>query len=113
MLEDLYASRADGTYKRALARYVKPQILLCDEFGYEPFTAAATNDLFRVVAARHGRASTILTANTRFTRWKGLFASEAAAIATVDRLIDRATILRFTGETSRGPKDVSGAPLDD
>jgi len=35
------------------------------------------------------------------------------AVATVDRLVDRATILRFTGETSRIPKEVLGAPLED
>jgi hypothetical protein len=30
MLEDLQASHADGTFKRALRRYAKPQVLLLD-----------------------------------------------------------------------------------
>jgi len=34
-------------------------------------------------------------------------------VATVDRLVDRATILRFTGKSYRQPKEISGAPLDD
>ena len=33
-------------------------------------------------------------------------------MATVDRLIDRATILRFTGKSFRKPKDVFGSDLD-
>lgn len=113
MLEDLHSSHADGTFKRALRRYLKPQVLLCDEFGYEPFDARATTYLFRLVAARYGQGSTIITANTGFTQWKTLFPSETQAVATVDRLVDRATILRFTGKTKRGPKEVVGAPLDD
>jgi DNA replication protein DnaC len=113
MLEDLHASHADGTFHRALRRYAKPQILLCDEFGYEPFDADATKYLFRLVAARHKQGSIVLTANTGFTRWKTLFPSEAQAVATVDRLVDGATILRFTGKSFREPREVVGAALDD
>jgi DNA replication protein DnaC len=113
MLEELHASHADGTFKRALRRLVKPAVLLCDEFGYEPFDARATTYLFRLVAARYGQGSIVLTANTGFQHWKTLFPSESQAVATVDRLVDRATILRFTGKTKRGPNDVHGAPLDE
>jgi DNA replication protein DnaC len=113
MLEDLHASHADGSFKRAMRRYVKPAVLLCDEFGYEPFTTEATNYLFRLVSAKHQNSSIILTANRGFTRWKTLFPSESAAIATADRLIDGATILRFTGKSFREPREVLGAPLDD
>jgi DNA replication protein DnaC len=113
MLEDLYASAADHTFARTLRRFVKPQVLLIDEWGYEPFDAPATKSLFRLVSARHGQGSIVLTANTGFTHWKNLFPSEAEAVATVDRLVDRATILRFTGKSSRSPAQITGAPLDD
>ena len=33
-------------------------------------------------------------------------------MASVDRLVDRATILRFTGKTCRNPLEISDAPLD-
>lgn len=113
MTEDLHASQADGTFKRALRRYVKPDVLHIDEFGYEPFTSKATNYLFRLVSARHRQGSIVLTANTGFTKWKSLFPSEATAVATVDRLVDSATILRFTGKSFRKPRQVVGAPLED
>ena len=51
--------------------------------------------------------------NRGFSRWAQLFPSEAAAVATVDRLVDDATILRFTGKGGRQPRDIVGAPLDD
>lgn len=113
MLEDFFASEADDTYRRVLRRYVKPDVLLLDEFGYEPFKPKATNYLFRLVAHRHKTGSIILTANTGFNAWKKLFPNEATAVATADRLVDDATILRFTGKSYRQPRDVIGAPLDD
>ncbi len=113
MLEDLHASQADGTFKRAFRRYIKPEVLLLDEFDSEPFTAKATNYLFRVVSARHQQGSIVLAANTGFTKWKALFPSEATAVATADRLVDRATILRFTGKSFRQPRNIVGAPLED
>ncbi len=113
MLEDLHASLADGTYKRAFRRYEKPDVLYADEFGYDPFDATATKYLFRLVSARHAKHSTLLAANTGFKNWKRFFPSEAQAVATVDRLIDNATILRFTGKSFRKPHEVHGAEVDD
>ena len=113
MIEEFHASHADQTFKRAFRRFVKPQLLLIDEFGYEPFNSEATNYLFRLVSARHRQGSIVLTANTGFSKWKTLFPSEATAVATVDRLVDGATILRFSGKSFRQPKNIVGAPLED
>lgn len=113
MLDALHASRADGTFVRAFRRYVKPQLLLIDEWAYEGVDLGATKDLFRLVSARHRQGSIVLAANTGFSRWAKLFPTEAAAVATVDRLVDDATILRFTGKSGRPPRDIVGAPLED
>jgi len=113
MLEDIQGSIAEGTYKRVMRRYTKPRLLYCDEFGYEPFDMKASRFLFRLVTERHGQGSILLTANTGFSRWKTLFPSEPAAVSTVDRLVDRATILRFSGKSWRLPQDIHGAPLED
>ena len=114
MIEDLHASRADRSFARALRRYVKPQVLLLDEFGHAgPFDATASHYLYRVVGARHQHGSIVITANTGFSRWKSLFPSEETAVSTVDRLVDRATILRFTGKSMRDPLLITGAPLED
>lgn len=113
MLEELHASQADNSLPRALRRYIKPDVLLLDEFGYEAFSPSATTYLFRVVSARHQTGSIVLTANRGFTAWKKLFPTEANAVATADRLVDGATILRFSGKSFRQPREIVGAPLDD
>jgi DNA replication protein DnaC len=113
MLADLHASLADHTFGKVLRRYTKPSVLVADEFGYQDFDTRQVNYLFRIVSARYGTASTLIAANTGFGSWKRFFPSEAQAVATVDRLIDQATILRFTGKSFRKPKDIHGADLDD
>ena len=114
MIEHLHASHADGTFRRALRRYTKPAVLLLDEFGFPgSFDAEATSYLFRVISARHKQGAIVITANVGFSKWKTLFPSEAHAVATVDRLVDGASILRFAGKTFRAPKEIVGAPLDD
>jgi DNA replication protein DnaC len=113
MLEELHASHGDGTFKRTMRRYVKPDVLLLDEFAYEPLGMDATKYLFRLVGARHRQGSIVLTSNSGFEQWKKLFPSESSSVATVDRLVDGATILRFTGKSFRNPREICGAALED
>jgi DNA replication protein DnaC len=113
MLENIHAAHADNTYRKAIKRYSQVGVLIMDEFAYAPFDATATKYLFRVISARHRRRSTLIGANTGFNQWKDLFPSEAEAVATVDRLIDRATILRFSGKSFRKPKEVFGEEAAD
>lgn len=113
MLEDIHGSKADGTYSRVMKRYTQPHVLALDEFGYEAFEKDANKYLFRLISARHRNGSIILTSNTGFSRWKTLFPSEAASASIVDRLIDQATILRFTGDSCRKADKIYGAKLED
>src|SRR4029077_2856786 len=106
MLEDLQGSLAEGAYRRTFRRYTKPAVVYLDEFGYAPFDTKATNHLFRVVAARHeAKAPILLATNTGFKHCKRYIPGEAQSVATVDRNIDRATILRFSGKSFRKPQD--------
>lgn len=107
LLEDLYSSQADATFRRAFRRYTKPVVLCVDEFGYTNLDAALSVHLFRLVNARHQQGSIVLAANTGPTEWRTFFPSEVQAVATADRLIDRATILRFSGKSGRKPEEGS------
>lgn len=113
MLDDLRGAVEIGTYRRVFHRYLKPEILALDEFGYATFDVDQSGHLFRLVSARHQiHGSIVVAANTGFTHWRRFFPSEAQSVATVDRLIDRATILRFSGKPCRAPKEIHGADPD-
>ena len=111
--ELLASSLVDGTYKKALRLLTKFDILILDEFGMLGFDSKASRHLFRLVSERYQKSSTIIAANTGFKKWKTFFPSDAECVATVDRLIDKATILRFGGKPWRTPAATHGAPLPD
>ena len=83
--------------------------LVSPEQGREPFVA----ENFRVVCARYRQRSTLVVSNLPFKQWAEFLPSPAQAVAIADRLVDDATILRFSGKPYRQPRDVHGAPLED
>jgi DNA replication protein DnaC len=84
-----------------------------DDAGFTELGREAANALFRVVGARSGVRSTLVVTNLPFKQWGEFLPSPAQAVAIADRLIDNATILRFTGKPYRQPREIHGAPLED
>lgn len=112
LLEELYRAHADGTYQKAFRRVTRPDLLVLDDAGFSSLGKEATNELFRVVSARYRERSTVVVTNLPFKQWGEFLPSPAQAVAIADRLVDQATILRFTGKPFRKPRDIFGAPLD-
>ncbi len=113
MLGALHASWADSSYKKTFRRVTQPDLLILDDAGFCTLGRDGVNELFRVVCARHRQRSTIVVTNLPFKRWGEFMPSPSQAVAIADRLIDQATILRFSGRPFREPRDIIGAPLED
>jgi DNA replication protein DnaC len=112
VLQTLHAARADGTYRKVFRRVTSPALLLLDDAGFSDLGREAANELFRVVCARYRERSTVVVSNLPFRQWAEFLPSPAQAVAIADRLVDDATILRFSGTPYRHPRDVHGAPLE-
>lgn len=112
LLESIYAARLDGTYRKVLKRLLRPDLLILDDAGFSTLSPDNATELFRLVAARHQKCSSLVVTNLPFRQWGEFIPSPAQAVAIADRLVDNATILRFSGKPFRVPKDVYGAPLD-
>ena len=112
VLEALHAARADDTYRKVFRRVTGPDLLILDDAGFAELGREAAHELFRVVCARYRQRSTIVVTNLPFKQWGEFLPSPAQAVAIADRLVDDATILRFSGTPYRRPRDVHGAPLD-
>jgi DNA replication protein DnaC len=112
VLAALHAARADGTYRKVFRRVAESDLLLLEDAGFAELGREAANELFRVVSARYRTRSTVIVTNLPFRQWGEFLPSPAQAVAIADRLIDDATILRFSGKPYRQPRDIYGAPLD-
>ena len=104
MIADLYASLADGTLPTVLKRYTRPEILLCDDLGYDPLEQEHAREaqlLYKVLDARHGRVSTIITSNLSVQDWAQYLGDHYLTVALLDRLLYRATAVTIDGPSYR------------
>lgn len=79
----------------------KADLLIIDEMGYISFNRFQSELLFKVMADRSERKSTIVTTNLPFSEWVNLFENKALVSAMVDRLTFRSHILDMNGDSYR------------
>lgn len=102
MVNALSTAKATQTLEMKLKRYRKPQILIADEFGYVSMDIEASNLFFQVISARYDQGlGTIVTTNHPFGQWNQILASDASALAVVDRLTAEAEIFYLKGDSYR------------
>ena len=90
-------------------RIQKVDLLIIDEIGYVSFDRFQSELLFKVIADRSERGSTIITTNLAFSEWTNLFENTAMVAALVDRLTFRSYILDMNGDSCRLDHSKNGA----
>lgn len=101
MLGHLNGGRADGTYDRRLLTFVRPDLLILDDFGLKALQPPAPEDFYEVVNERYEKGSLIITSNRAFSEWPDLFQSPLLASAALDRLAHNAHQIVITGDSYR------------
>ena len=101
MLQHINGGRADGTWERRLHSYLRPDLLVLDDFGLKLLQAPAPTDLYDVIDGRYEHASIVLTSNRAPAEWPDVFLDPLLASAGLDRLGDHAEVLIITGASYR------------
>jgi DNA replication protein DnaC len=101
LLQHLHGGRADDSLDRRLKLYLRPELLILDDFGLKPLQVPAPSDLYDVINERYERGSLLLTSNRPPAEWPGLFGDPLLAAAGIDRLCHRAEIIVIRGESFR------------
>jgi DNA replication protein DnaC len=101
LLSHLHGGRADGTYDRRVASYLRPDLLIVDDFGLKPLLPPAPEDFYEVINERYEHGSLIITSNRAFAEWPDLFHSPLLASAALDRLAHNAHQLVIAGDSYR------------
>ena len=93
--------------RRRLRRYANPDLLIIDEFGFDRIERAecpeAAHLLYKIIASRNQKRSTALVTNVDFDKWGEYLVDGPLAMALLDRLVERAIILKVKGKTYRTP----------
>jgi DNA replication protein DnaC len=101
MLQHINGGRADGTLERRFQTYLRPDLLVLDDFGLKPMRAPAPEDLYDVINERYERGSILLTSNRAPEEWPDLFGNPLLASAGLDRLTHKAHTVVITGTSFR------------
>jgi DNA replication protein DnaC len=101
MLQHLHGGRADGSWDRRLLSYLRPDLLILDDFGLKPIPSPGPEDLYDVINERYEHGSILLTSNRAPNEWADLFLDPLLASAGLDRLLDRAEVMIIRGPSFR------------
>jgi DNA replication protein DnaC len=106
MLQRINGGRADGTLERRFQAFLKPDLLVLDDFGLKPLVPPGPEDLYDIINERYERGSILLTSNRAPEEWPDLFGEPLLAAAGLDRLTHQAQVVVMTGTSFRahGPK---------
>jgi DNA replication protein DnaC len=101
LLKNLHAARASGTQPRLMAKVLKADLLILDDFGLYPLTPQGAQDLYEIISERYERGSMIITSNRAFEEWAEVFNNDLLASAALDRLTHHTHTLIIRGQSYR------------
>jgi DNA replication protein DnaC len=106
MLQHIHGGRADGSLERRVNSYLRPDLLILDDFGLKPIQPPGHEDLYDIINERYERGSILLTSNRAPSEWAEVFRDPLLASAGLDRLLDRAEVIILRGTSYRAQSRV-------
>jgi DNA replication protein DnaC len=101
LFRTLLASRADQSWEKRLKRFLRPDLLIIDDFCLRPLTPTQAEDFHEIVCARYLKGSMIITSNRPVEDWIAMFPDPILASSTMDRLAHHAHQVVIEGESYR------------
>lgn len=101
VVRDFLHDEAMDGHDRVMARYLKPDVLIIDDFGMKQLPKRSGEFLFEIVMRRYETRSTIMTTNRPVDDWGKLLGDVPTATAILDRFLHHAEIITVTGESYR------------
>ena len=101
LLTQIRECRSARTLHQLELKFIKYDLVICDEFGYVSFNKDGAEALFNHLSLRTGRKATIITTNLAFDRGKEIFGDPILTAAMVDRLTHKAYLINMNGDSFR------------
>ena len=100
MLRSLHAARADYSWEKRIKRFLRPDLLIIDDFGLTALTPTQAEDFYEIVTERHLNSSMIINSNRTPQDWIPLFPDPVMANSALDRVAHHAHHILIEGGES-------------
>ena len=101
LFAQLKMAKADGSSIKELAKIERQDLLILDDFGIQPLDQQSRASLLDIIEDRHGKRSTIITAQVPVKQWYDLINEKTVADAIMDRIVHNAQRIELKGESLR------------
>lgn len=101
LLADIKSGRAEGTWGARLKKYIRPDLLIMDDFCTRGIDDLQCEDLYELIGERHIIGSTMVVSNRSPKEWYALFSNLILGESILDRLINSAHHIVMKGKSYR------------
>jgi DNA replication protein DnaC len=101
LFDELNIAKADGRYPKLMMTWAKTNLIILDDLGMAPLTAAQRHDLLELMEDRYGQKSTIVTSQLPVEAWHEAIGDPTIADAILDRIIHNAHKINLKGDSMR------------
>lgn len=101
LAEDLAESSVMDTRKDTIKRFIKPDVLILDEFGMKKLPKTAAEDLLEIFHRRYLTGSIMIATNRPINDWGKILGDNAATSAILDRYLENIHFIKITGKSYR------------
>ncbi len=101
LFEMLHQTKGDGSHLKTLAKLVKVQLLIIDDFLLAPLTDPERRDFLEIIEDRYGSGSTIIASQCPAKEWYQNIDDPTIADAICDRLFHNASKIDLKGDSYR------------
>jgi DNA replication protein DnaC len=101
LAQDFAEAEATGERRDLVAKLVRTDLLVLEDFGMKKLSAAAAEDLLEIFLRRHEKGSTVITTNRPTEDWGHFLGDVPATTAILDRFLAHAEIISMQGKSYR------------
>jgi len=103
LVRDLIAEEAMKEKERTLRQYLKPDLLIIEDFAAKHLPQHSGEYLLEIVIRRYEKKSLLINSNRPLEDWGKLFQDVPVATAILDRVLHHCHIVPFVGRSKRWP----------
>lgn len=101
LFNHLKLAAIDGTFERTIRSYLRPDILIIDDFAVKEMTREEAGWFYEIVLERHSKKSNIITSARSPEEWQALFPDPILGNSSLDRIAHSSYQILMEGESIR------------